>query len=1434
MKTRYCFLIVWLLYLMPTWLWAQSITLTNQQFINVCAGSAVSVSFATAGTFDAGNTFRVQLSSDYDQPFVDLPATFSTSSATFTVPASATAGSNYRYRIAASAPKVQSPASAVTFRVSRFAEAVLMAGPADSLLLNPYTARSLAVQFTGGSAYTLTTQNDEVFVGNYDPLLPSSLPVFPAQTTTYALKSVRNACGLGKASGSATIRVNAVAIQSIYSPDSRLCADQPIPIYYSSEKPLPPNSTFEARLYDARNPSQSIPVSVSETASPLMVTIPRTLPPGWSSSYRIYLYSKLAGVAFWYPNSELDEIGREPVTPRLSLSGPASAPFAGETSVVLSYSTAPLGTVMLSDGRQATIAGTGSQKLTIQPTRPTAYSIVDFTNTCRVEPTYGNRTVVVQTAPGFRVDSLSSYTACVGQPITLYYTASAGYNKPLPAQLRIKAGYLAWTTATVTRPGQLTFTAAPSDYSAVTSPTLQLRDAATDSLIMGADLGLLVKTKPVFSLSSRFIVGEEEPGPNVLLGTVMRAGSELMTISLSTGNQYVVSNKYNGVSLPVFVTETTTYSVVATSNECGTDSTRSASTITVRRAAPATPAQIRLESAMLTDPASRSFASRPSLCPGSVYRFSGFTAGTFGADNQFLLEVADSTGNFTAPPVMTSSSVASLSMVLPNPLKPVRVRVSSTNPIVRSNEVVPLNYYTPPNAELTFSLRNGISQANSITLATGLPIELTYKITGGNAPFRYEGLDGTQRQSSFFITLTSRPDSSGVYGIRRLTDACGIDVRRVPTVQVTTEAPDLLTGSVAPVCTGWPVRIPFVWLATPPQSVTYTVQGSIDQFTWHPLPTTSEANAVLTRFPAEWGNQYVYYRILASNNGSTVIGSVNTAVVYGVPTGVLMTGPNQLTSVSLEVGDYAYVSFQNHSINNLLDELTVLNQLTNEATLIRLGTFNRYGITTPGTYSLVSASNQCGYGSGSGAIRVVRKPTLSQFVTNKTAYCAGETVAVTYAAANLTPDNSLSLYLTDGRATKTLLTQTTVASGMYSFSLSPTMTPGSYSLVYESALPVEPLKQVAPFTIQNPLSLTLGPARAVVYADAVPTLPLAVNANAGPYSVTLSAPGGVSALAGTYTSVLPLSRVETGTYTLLAAANQCGVGHVTGSVSVTVLPLATVRIEVDPKATTPFGLLCVGRTYTLPISTSGTFGANNAFTAYLTDSTGATRLTLPTTSKGDMLTITVPANAPVGEGYLLRVGSSEPAHVGASLRNVVQVRATPTAILTGDNTIMKGDSTRLSVSMTGVGPWQLTIADAQGPRSFIATQSPYSLIVRPDTTSGYRLTEVRNSQCGVGTASGTALITVSRLLATEPLAVQIRVWPNPTAGTLQVAGDVPNDGAVQLSLHTLLGTLVQTVGVPARNRQLRHTVDLSQLPSGLYILTAEQQGRSSQFKIVKH
>lgn len=90
----------------------------------------------------------------------------------------------------------------------------------------------------------------------------------------------------------------------------------------------------------------------------------------------------------------------------------------------------------------------------------------------------------------------------------------------------------------------------------------------------------------------------------------------------------------------------------------------------------------------------------------------------------------------------------------------------------------------------------------------------------------------------------------------------------------------------------------------------------------------------------------------------------------------------------------------------------------------------------------------------------------------------------------------------------------------------------------------------------------------------------------------------------------------------------------------------------------------------------------------------------------------------------------------------IDVRPIPSASLSGSASICTGDSTRLTVNLTGVAPWSITYSDGTTPTTITGIlNNPFSFAVTPATSRIYTLSNVF-ATCN-GLVSGSASITVN-------------------------------------------------------------------------------------------
>ena len=169
-----------------------------------------------------------------------------------------------------------------------------------------------------------------------------------------------------------------------------------------------------------------------------------------------------------------------------------------------------------------------------------------------------------------------------------------------------------------------------------------------------------------------------------------------------------------------------------------------------------------------------------------------------------------------------------------------------------------------------------------------------------------------------------------------------------------------------------------------------------------------------------------------------------------------------------------------------------------------------------------------------------------------------------------------------------------------------------------------------------------------------------------------------------------------------------------------------------------------------------------------------------------------------------------------------------TAIISGDVSMLKGDSTLLDVNLTGELPIELKLSDG---RSFVCNKTPFSIEVRPTKSTTYSIKEIKNS-CGVGFVNGSARITILEPLADEEaVKEQVKVYPNPT--TEQVFVEFVSSASQNSSINIIDvgGKTIQTRNLKGLGKQ-HEVFDVSNYSAGIYFIKTDFDKRVSIKKLI--
>ncbi|WP_460636495.1 zinc-dependent metalloprotease [Larkinella harenae] len=212
-----------------------------------------------------------------------------------------------------------------------------------------------------------------------------------------------------------------------------------------------------------------------------------------------------------------------------------------------------------------------------------------------------------------------------------------------------------------------------------------------------------------------------------------------------------------------------------------------------------------------------------------------------------------------------------------------------------------------------------------------------------------------------------------------------------------------------------------------------------------------------------------------------------------------------------------------------------------------------------------------------------------------------------------------------------------------------------------------------------------------------------------------------------------------------------------------------------------------------------------------------------------------PGNLSAGNAYRVRLLVATPqGKIAGETSEPLTIRPRPQAALTAEPaSIYAGDSTQLTIALTGEPPWSYTLSNGQ---SRTASQSPVRVVVKPQETTDYRVTALQNA-CGMGTVSGSATVTVLKPLGNEPAysgSLRLRLWPNPVGNRVFVEWQGAPGRVVRLSLMNLNGQVLQNLSLKGSAKSERQEVNVMTLPTGRYYIQASDGAGQQTLPFLKN
>jgi gliding motility-associated-like protein len=634
-----------------------------------------------------------------------------------------------------------------------------------------------------------------------------------------------------------------------------------------------------------------------------------------------------------------------------------------------------------------------------------------------------------------------------------------------------------------------------------------------------------------------------------------------------------------------------------------------------------------------------------------------------------------------------------------------------------------INVNARPTSFITGSatICKGDSSSINIALTGTQPWSITY--TDGTTPVTVAGI------VSNLYTFKVAPPSTKNYTVTSLSDANCTSISSDKTgsavISVNARPTSLISGS-ANLCIGDSAIISIALTGTQPWNITYTdgttpviVTGIVSSpYNFKVAPSTGKTYTVTSLSDANCT------AIGPDKTGSAII-TVNarpTSLISGNAT--ICNGDSSNVSVNLSGTPPWSVTYTDGTT-----PITITGIVSTPYNFkVAPSSTKTYSVT-----SLIDANCTAIASGKTGSAIITVNARPASIISGSATICNGDSTNISIALIGAQPWN---ITYTDGT---TPLTVTGIVSSPYTFKVAPSSTK-NYSVTSLSdanCTAIEADKTgTAVITVNaRPTSIISGSTNICIDDSAAISIALT---GAQPWSITYtdgSIPVTVNGIISSlYTFKVAPSSTKTYSVTSLSDANCNAKGaDITGSVLMTVKARPSSYISGS-------AAICNGDSATINIALTGAQPWSITYTDGTTPVSVTGIVSSPYTFKvapSSTKTYTVTS---LSDANCTSIGADK---TGTAL---VTVNNRPTSLISGSANLCTGDSSTISIALTGLQPWNITYTDGTTPVTVNGiVSSPYTFKVAPSVTKTYIVATLSDVNCtSIGSdKTGSAIITVN-------------------------------------------------------------------------------------------